>query len=102
LYNCEVKSKNKKIIKVKGEDLESLMYNFLEEFLFLLDSEEFLATKIEKLKIDAKKFSLSCVVYGDNTQNYPEVTHIKAITYNEMFIKKNKSGNWKAQVVLDV
>ncbi|MEK6820605.1 MAG: archease, partial [Nanoarchaeota archaeon] len=36
-----VKSRIKKKIMVKGKDKESLLYNFLEEILFLLDSEGF-------------------------------------------------------------
>ena len=90
-----------KKIKVEGKDLESLLYNFLEEFLFLLDSEDFLIGGIKELEIDAKKFKLSAVVAGDKASNYKFTNDVKAITYNEMFVKKEKN-KWVVQVVVDV
>ncbi|NCN51470.1 archease [archaeon] len=94
----KIKSKIKKEIAVEGHDFESLLYNFLEEILFLFDSEQFLISKIEKIKID--KFKLKCVLFGDKG-NYEIISHVKAVTYNEMYVKKEKSS-WKAQVTLDV
>ena len=38
----KVKPVDSKIIRIKGNDLNSMLYDFLEEFLFLLDSEGFL------------------------------------------------------------
>jgi len=101
----KVAEKKIKKIKVKGKDLESLLYNFLEEFLFLFDSERFLLSKIKKIKISEKnkKFSLEAEISGDEADNYQVDMHIKAVTYNEMFVHKDKkTGNWKSQVVLDV
>lgn len=47
----KIKSVIKKKIEVKGRDKEALLYNFLEEFLFLLDSEGFVLSKIRDIKI---------------------------------------------------
>jgi SHS2 domain-containing protein len=88
-------------IDVNGNDLESLLYNFLEEFLFLLDSEDFLVKGAKNLEIDVEKFKLRCILIGDNAGNYKFTNDVKAITYNEMFIRKKKI-EWIAQVVLDV
>lgn len=95
----KIKNKIKKTIEVSGKDLESLMYNFLEEFLYLFDAENFIPGKIEKLEIKGKK--LKAVVLGDKAINYKISNTIKAVTYNDMFIKKEKAG-FVAQVVLDV
>ncbi len=95
----KIKPKEKKVIEVFGKDLESLMYNFLEEFLYLLDSENFILSKIEKLEI--KKNKLKAFVSGDKAINYKISNTIKSPTYNDMFIKKGKPG-FVAQVVLDV
>jgi|TARA_Y100000310_G_scaffold344913_1_gene460487 SHS2 domain-containing protein len=104
MYDGKVKSSSisKKLkINVKGKDFESLMYNFLEEFLVLLDSEGFFLSKIEKIKIDKKKFTLNVEVSGNNSENYEISQHIKAVTYNDMFIHK-EGKKWIAQVVIDV
>ena len=50
MYEQKVKSKLKKKINVSGKNLESLLYNFLEELLFLLDSKGFFVSKIKKVK----------------------------------------------------
>jgi SHS2 domain-containing protein len=96
----KVKEKVSKKIKVKGKDFESLLYNFLEEFLVLFDSDNFLGAKIKNLKINIKKFEIKAEVLGDDAKNY-ETTHIKSVTYNEMFVKRLKD-KFISQVVLDV
>ncbi len=98
-----IKSRIKKKISVKGKDNESLLYNFLEELLILFDSEGFFLSKL-KVKIkENKEKKLEAEVYGDSAENYNLRIDIKAVTYNEMFIKKdNKTNKWVAQVVLDV
>lgn len=98
----KIKSKIKKEIKVSGKDNSRLLYNFLEEFLFLFDSEGFILSKIEKLNIkEDRKIKLEAEVSGDNVRNYKISQDVKAITYNSMFIRKEK-GKFIIQVVLDV
>ncbi len=95
----KISEKIKKKIIVSGKDKESLLYNFLEEFLFLLDSEWFMLSKISKIKI--KDNELNCEVSGDNASKYKISNDVKAITYNSMFVKKEKD-KYICQVVLDV
>ena len=100
----KIKSKIKKEIKVSGKDNSRLLYNFLEEFLFLFDSEGFILSKIEKLNIkEDRKIKLEAEVSGDNVKNYKISQDVKAITYNSMFVKKDKkTKKFIIQVVLDV
>jgi len=95
----KVKPKIKKEINISGSDYYSLLYNFLEELLFLLDSEEFILSKIENLKI--KDNNLSAVLFGDKASNYNVEGYVKAVTYNEMKIKKTKD-KFIVQVVVDL
>ncbi|MDP2924832.1 MAG: archease [Nanoarchaeota archaeon] len=107
LINIITKEKIKAIInkkiKAKGKDLEELLYNFLEEFLFLLDSKDFIFSKFKKIKVYKKNeyYNLSAEVLGDDIKNYRHEGDVKAITYHEMFVIKEKD-NWKTQVVVDV
>lgn len=100
MYSESVKKKIKKKIKVKGKDLENLLYNFLEELLFYMDSENFFLSKI-KVKIDEKDLTLEAEAEGDETKNYAIHLDVKAVTYNEMFVHKEKN-KYTCQVVLDV
>jgi len=99
--------KKEKKISADGKDFESLFYNFLEEFLYLLDAEGFLASKVKEIKIDRKNFELKAVVLGDKASHYKFSNAVKAITYNNMFVrqekdKKTKEIKWVVQVVVDV
>jgi len=96
-----IKSTKIKKIKIKGNDLENLLYNFLEELVFLFDSEQFILSKIKNMKINQKTFELVAELVGDSAEKYEIYSHIKAITYNDMFVK-NESGGWTCQVILDV
>ena len=98
MYKGKVAKKIKKKIKVQGKNNESLLYNFLEELLFLLDSENFFLADI-KVKINGN--SLSAEIYGDKASNYKISLQVKAITYHDMVIEK-KGEKWIAQVVVDV
>jgi len=100
MYPDKVKNSLEKNIKIKGKDLESLLYAFLEKLLILLDGKNFFVSKVI-VKINEKDFSLVAKVIGDKSSNYPISLQVKAVTYNEMVIKKIK-GQWVSQVVLDV
>ena len=101
MYSEKVKEKKSFKINVKGKDFESLLYNFLEEFLFLLDHKNFFLSKVKSIKIDKKNFKLSAEVIGDDAKNYKIGLDVKAITYHNMFVKQQKE-KWITQVVLDV
>ena len=92
----EQKEKN---FEIKGKDLEELLYNFLEEFLFLLDAEDFLSSRIKSINI--KDNNLKCVVVGDKAENYKFTNDVKAVTYNGMFVRET-DGKFVCEVVLDV
>ena len=95
----KIKSVKGKVINVSGIDLESLFYNFLDELIYLLDAENFIAAKA---KITTRGYNLKAELFGDKASNYRNLDHIKAATYAEMYIKKLPDGNWEAQAVLDV
>ena len=88
---------------MNGKDKEALLYSFLEEFLFLLDAEDFIVDKIKKIKIEikGKKFELQAEAFGDRASEYKFTNDVKAVTYNQMFVKKEKD-KYVVQVVLDV
>ena len=97
-YRGKIKKKIKKRIKVRGKDNESLLYNFLEEILFLIDTKGFL---MSECKIKIKGYELTAELIGDDIKNYKITIDAKAVTYNEMFVRKEKN-KWIAQVVVDV
>src|SRR3989344_5159661 len=93
----KIKEKMTRKIKVKGIDRKSLLYSFLEEILFLLNTKNFLLSKVKEIKIKDKE--LTATLSGDNLRNYRLGLDVKAVTYNDMFIKEKP---YVIQVVLDI
>lgn len=88
-----VAPKLQKEISVEGDDKPALLYNFLEEFLYLLDAQNFLLSKAPIVKIEKAKtgFKLKASLLGDNAKNYIFTNDVKAITYNEMKIEEEEN-----------
>ena len=87
-------------IQIEGGDNENLLYNLLEQVIYLFDAENFIVSKA-KIEFDETVRNIKVEFYGDDSKNYSGLDHIKAITYNEMFVKKDKNI-YTAQVVVDV
>lgn len=90
-------------LKVSGRDKEQLLFNFLEDILFRLDSSSFLINSIKRIRIarDKNRLWLAAVLVGDTySDKYETFGEVKAITYNEMKIKKNHS--FMVQAVVDM
>lgn len=97
--DIKILEQEEKSFKIEGKDREELLYNFLEEFLFLLDAEDFLVARVKSISIGDNK--LKCVVVGDKAENYKFTNDVKAITYSEMIVRE-KNGKFFCEVVLDV
>lgn len=93
----KIKPAKGKIIDVRGDDKESLLYNFLDELIYLIDAENFIVTKAS---VTVRGYNLHAELYGDDASKY-SLKQVKAATYAEMYIKQDLKG-WEAQVVLDV
>lgn len=99
----KIKSVKRKEFTVSGKDYESLLYNFIDELIYLLDADNFVLSRADTKLFDglnAKK--INAVVYGDDASVYKDLDAIKSPTYAEMYIKKKKDKTWEAQVVVDV
>ena len=93
----KIKSIKKKEIKLEADNIESLLYQFIDNLIYLLDAEDF---AVSTAKININDNYLTAELFGDNTKNY-HLNHVKAATYAEMYIKK-KGTTYEAQIVLDV
>ncbi len=98
-----LKGKTKKIIKLKSEKIDDLLYDFLSEIVFIKDTKQ-LVFKNVKVKIkEAKRFSLEATLYCDKIDyNKQELRNdVKAITLHLFEIKKVKD-KYFARVVIDI
>ncbi len=94
-----------KVISLSELSLERLLFNFLEELIFLKDAEYLLFKECEisinKSSSDSK-FVLNAVLKGQEvTDSVKTITDVKAITYYQLFVRKMENG-WKARVTFDL
>ena len=109
LYNVmvetgKVKAKVTKKIAAEGSDLPSLLQQFLEQFIILLDTDNFFLSKIKKIAINRTKghYKISAVAAGDEAKNYETIgPQVKACTYNSMLVRQ-EGKKWVVQVVVDI
>ena len=101
-YMFDIKKINPKIkkqVKVSAKDEKALLYRWLEEFLVLLDTTQFIPSKIDKIKITKKsnKWEIIGSMLGNKVGKHKHIGSVKAVTYAEMEIKKDF-----VQVVVDL
>lgn len=101
----KIRAKIKKTLEINSEDLESLMYDFLEKLLILHDSENLMFSRFEVKKIESKgkKIRLKASAEGEefDDKRHENKVVVKAITYNNMKIGQ-KDGKYFAHIVLDI
>lgn len=88
-------------IEIKGSDLEELMVNFLEEFLYLYDAKGLVCTGIQVESLTAEKVCARVRLQKFDEARDQELLGVKAVTYHQLFIGE-KDGKWQAQVFLDI
>jgi len=81
-------------ITAEGHDLSSLLYSFLDEFLFIFSADpNFIARKVKITSFDRGNFKLSAIGYGEefSLQKHPQGTEVKAITFSNMQIHESEN-----------
>ena len=101
LTSDSLEKKNLKRIEIKAQDLESLVYSFLDELIFLFDTEEIIPVDVEKISIDTTNFSLTALIWFDTSIGKEIINGVKAVTFHDLFIRR-EGEKWVAQIVLDV
>jgi len=100
----KVDKKIVKNIKVEGFDLESLLYNWIEELIVTLDIEKIVFNDFKVVITgEPDNYKLSAEAYGEkyskNKHGYK--VHVKAMTYHEMEIKEY-DGKYIIRYVVDI
>lgn len=100
LEHSKVRPEFEKEIEVSGSDTKGLLYAFLEELLFLIDSESYVASKAESIKISSNRLKARLLGEKMSDRHRPH-GEVKAVTYNRMEVGiKNKL--YYVRVVVDM
>ena len=99
---------NKKI-QLKNTDIEKLLFDFLDELIYVKDTKGMVYRKVDVSVTQNKKTKMwqaTSTVHGDTIdrsgKKKQDLLHdLKAVTLHRFSVKKEKNG-WKAFVVIDL
>ena len=91
-------------IKLEHDELDLLLFSFLNELVFLKDARQLLL-RVESLSIEKvnSNFILKSVVYGEGLDplRHPLSVDVKAVTLHHFSLQQTDAG-WEAFVILDI
>ena len=88
-------------IGVTGGDVEELMVNFLEEFLYRYDAKGLVCSKIKVLSVADTMLRVRAWMQPFDSDRDREMLGVKAVTYHQLCIAQ-KNNTWVARVFLDI
>ena len=97
----KIQKKESMKFEVEGDDIEFLLFNFLDELLYLHETELIVFSGFE-LDINSINYKLKSVCKGEafDLTKHEQGISIKAVTFHNMKITQTENG-WTIRVVLD-
>ncbi|MEK6813100.1 MAG: archease [Nanoarchaeota archaeon] len=98
-----VNATTKKMITLENEKLDALLFDFLNEIVFLKDKDYLVFKTITVTLKKNKEYRLTAALEGEeiNPEKHDLGNDVKAITMHLFEVKKEKDY-WKARVVVDI
>lgn len=87
--------------EAEGHDMESLLFNIMDELLYINDTEGLMARSLE-VEVDTEGFKAEATCRGerfDQGRHEPGI-QVKAVTYHLMKIEELPEG-WRVRMVFD-
>jgi len=90
-----------KVIEMQNNDVERLLFEFLEEIVFLKDKDAIVFHDVA-VEVNEHVMTLKATLRGDDIKYEEQELHqdVKAVTMHNYKVEKN--GEWKTHVVLDI
>ena len=91
-------------IQLSNEELDMLLFDLLQELIFLKDAERLLL-RIREVQIDDrdKMFLVKATAEGEtlDPERHHQRADVKAVTLHDFSVERTEGG-WKARVLLDI
>ena len=100
----QICKKKMKQITVESEELDFLLFDFLQEIIYYKDAELLLFGEYYvKITKEEDLYKLQADVYGEELegQRHELVVDVKAVTMHQFEVRKTDDG-WMARVLLDI
>jgi SHS2 domain-containing protein len=99
-----IRARQEFFIDVTNGALDLLLFDFLNEIVYLKDARRLLS-RVKELRIIEKNslFTLRAEAYGEEVDpdRHPIMVDVKAVTLHRFTLKQTEEG-WEAMVILDV
>ena len=99
-----IELKETRTFRLENDELDMLLFNFLQEFVYYKDSE-LLLLRAQQVQIEEKnsEYHLTAVTQGErlDRDRHEERVDVKAITLHRFQLEKTDDG-WTAMVILDI
>ena len=99
-----IEPREKRKIQLENEEIEMLLFDFLQELIYFKDTEQLLL-RVQAARVDEKDggYFLSVTAAGENLdpERHQQRADVKAVTLHRFKVERIDNG-WKATVILDI
>ncbi len=87
-------------LEIAGDELDFLMFDWLNELLYAFEAERLLLSRFEVRLADD---GLQAVCWGEemDPQRHEMEHEVKAITYHQLRVERT-DGGWLAEIIVDI
>ena len=99
-----VEAKVERSVALEADDVEQLLYKFLQEIIYYKDAEMLLFGKYDvSVHYVDGRYKLKAKFYGEKLDmtKHNLIVDVKAVTWHKFEVKQTQKG-WKAVIVLDI
>ena len=88
---------------VEAHDMHSLLYNFLDEWLFQFNAEAFVCKRVKITRFDRTSWTIASEGLGETFElgRHPQGIEVKAITYSALRVTES-SERTDVLVIVDI
>ena len=100
-----VKPVEEREFTIEAKEPERLVYDSLEELIYLKDAETFIFHEISARVMEQENLIIATIRgRGDYTDIYSQEVgvDVKAVTWHQFTVKQEEDGTWYAFIILDV
>jgi SHS2 domain-containing protein len=99
-----IETKVEREVVIEAEDVEQLLYKFLQEIVYYKDAQMLLFGRYDvKIEILKGQYKVKARFYGEklDMKKHDLIVDVKAVTMHKFEVRQTPKG-WKARVVLDI
>jgi SHS2 domain-containing protein len=96
-----IQAKEERVIEVEGNGLAELMNQWLNELLFLLDTQGLLFREFDTEVVNSHHLRVKAKGEVFREEVHERRTEIKGVTYHQLDVRK-QNNKWMAQVIFDI